>query len=324
VNQYGPSETHVVTALVLPAGGAAEWPVLPTIGRPIANTQCHVLEPGLTPAPLGVAGELYLGGENVARGYLGRPGLTAERFVPDPSAGVPGARMYRSGDRARWLATGEVEFLGRVDQQVKVRGFRVEPGEVEAALEAHPAVRQAVVAAPGDAGTGERRLVGYVVAEEEGAAPPAAELRAYLAGRLPEFMVPGAFVVLSALPLTPSGKVDRGALPAPGREVAGETYVAPSTPEEVELAAIWAEVLGVEWVGVHDDFFALGGHSLLATRVAARVLRRMEVDVPLVTLFQHPTVERLAAHLEELRWAREILVAPGAEPGAEGWEEGAL
>ncbi|HEY0023408.1 MAG TPA: amino acid adenylation domain-containing protein, partial [Longimicrobium sp.] len=178
-NHYGPSETHVVTALTLPAGGAAEWPALPTIGRPIANTQCHVLEPGGVQAPPGVPGELYLGGENVARGYLGRPGLTAEKFVPDPFAGVPGARMYRSGDLARWKADGEIEFLGRVDQQVKVRGFRVEPGEVEAALETHPAVARAVVVSMGDGGSGERRLVGYVLADGAARAPAAGELRAY-------------------------------------------------------------------------------------------------------------------------------------------------
>ncbi len=299
VNQYGPSETHVVSALRL-RGDPAAWPVLPAIGGPIANTRLYVLDGSLRPAPVGVPGELYLGGDGLARGYLGRAELTAERFVPDPFGGVPGgARLYRTGDRARWLAGGEVEFLGRADQQVKVRGFRIEPGEVEAVLEGHPAVRRALVHAYEHA-PGDRRLVGYLVPEEGAEAPDAAELRDFLGARLPEYMVPPAFVVLEALPLTPSGKVDRRGLPAPDA-AAGEAYVAPRTPTEEVLAQIYGEVLRVERVGVRDDFFALGGHSLLATQVVSRVRRVLGVEVPLRAVFAAPTVAALAARVEELR-----------------------
>ncbi|HVH12050.1 MAG TPA: amino acid adenylation domain-containing protein [Longimicrobium sp.] len=200
-NHYGPSETHVVTSLAL-EGDPSAWPVLPGIGIPIANTQCYVVDAGFRPSPVGVPGELYLGGEMVARGYLGRPALTAERFLPDPFAASPGARVYRTGDRARWLADGTLAFLGRTDEQVKIRGFRIEPGEVEAVLVAHPQVREAVAVVREDA-PGDRRLVAYVVAAE-GAVPDPAGLRAHLKGRLPEYMVPSAVVVLDAIPLTPS------------------------------------------------------------------------------------------------------------------------
>ncbi|MET0395456.1 MAG: non-ribosomal peptide synthase/polyketide synthase [Longimicrobiaceae bacterium] len=300
VNQYGPSETHVASALRL-RGEPAEWPSLPAIGRPIANTRLYVLDGSLRPAPVGVPGELYLGGDGLARGYLGRADLTAASFVPDPFGGDArgGARLYRTGDRARWLPGGEVEFLGRVDQQVKVRGFRIEPGEVEAALEGHPAVRQALVAAYEHA-PGDRRLVGYVVPEEGAEAPGAAALRGFLGARLPEHMVPAAFVVLEALPLTPSGKIARRGLPAPDA-MAGEAYVAPRTPTEEALAGIFGEVLRVERVGVHDDFFALGGHSLLATQVVSRARRTLGVEVPLRAVFAAPTVAALAARVEELR-----------------------
>jgi amino acid adenylation domain-containing protein/non-ribosomal peptide synthase protein (TIGR01720 family) len=295
-NLYGPTEaTANATAARLDPGG---WV---SIGRAVDNAQAYVLDADLGPVPVGVPGELYLGGDGLARGYLGRPELTAERFVPDPFGGAPrgGARLYRTGDRARWLAGGEVEFLGRVDQQVKVRGFRIEPGEVEAALEGHPAVRQALVHAyehvPGDL-----RLAGYVVPEEGAEAPAAAELRGFLGARLPEHMVPAAFVVKEALPLTPSGKLDRRGLPAPDA-AAGEAYVAPRTPTEEVLAGIFGEVLRLERVGVRDDFFALGGHSLLATQVVSRARRALGVEVPLRAVFAAPTVAALAARVEELR-----------------------
>ncbi|HEX7239395.1 MAG TPA: amino acid adenylation domain-containing protein, partial [Longimicrobiaceae bacterium] len=306
VNQYGPSETHVVSSLKL-AGEPGKWPGLPSIGAPVANTRLYVLEPSLGPAPLGVPGELYLGGDGVARGYLGRPELTAERFVPDPFSGGAGARLYRTGDRARWRASGEVEFLGRVDQQVKVRGFRIEPGEVEAALEEHPRVREALVYVREDS-PGSRRLVGYVVAAEGGEAPSEAELRAFLAGALPEYMVPSAFVVLERLPLTPSGKIDRRALPAPERPESAIS-VAPRTPSEEVLAGIWAEGVGGERVGVEESFFELGGHSLLATKVVSRVRQAFGVEVPLRTLFEAPTVAGLAERIEGLR-ASGAAVAP--------------
>jgi amino acid adenylation domain-containing protein len=298
VNQYGPSETHVVSALPL-RGDPAEWPALPSIGAPIANTQLYVLDRHLGPAPLGVAGELYLGGENVARGYLGRPELTAERFVPDPFSRAPGARLYRTGDRARWLAGGEVEFLGRSDAQVKVRGFRVEPGEVEAALERHPDVAEAVVLVREDA-PGDRRLVGYVV-PREGAAAPAAALREHLSGVLPEYMVPAAFVALDALPLTPSGKTDRRALLRLQAPAAETGYVPPRTPTEEAVAGIWTELLGVPRAGAHDDFFALGGHSLVATRVVSRIRGVFGVELGVRALFEAPTVAGLAARVDAAR-----------------------
>ncbi|MBV9773172.1 MAG: AMP-binding protein, partial [Gemmatimonadetes bacterium] len=236
----------------------------------------------------------------MARGYLGRPELTAERLVPDPFSGETGGRLYRTGDWARWLPSGEVEYLGRMDFQVKVRGFRVEPGEIEAALLGHPSVREVVVAAREDA-PGEKRLVAYVVPEAGTELPPE-ELRGWLTGRLPEHMVPGAFVVLEALPLTANGKTDRRALPAPDAP-AGNGYVAPRTPTEERLAAIWAEVLRVERVGAHDSFSALGGHSLLATRVITRVRDAFGVDVPLRAFFETPTLAAMAERVEGLAGA---------------------
>ncbi|MEW5925848.1 MAG: amino acid adenylation domain-containing protein [Gemmatimonadota bacterium] len=295
-NHYGPSETHVATRLTLD-GDPAGWPLLPSIGGPVANTCCYVLDAELRPAPVGVPGELYLAGDCVARGYLGRPCLTAERFLPDAYGRGPGARMYRSGDRARWTAAGELEFLGRVDQQVKVRGFRIEPGEVEAALEAHPAVREAVVVAR-DGGAGGRRLVGYVVAEEGAGPPAAAELRAWVAARLPEYMVPAAFVALDALPLTPSGKTDRRALPEPDAPGAAAGPVPPRTVFEEIVVEVWRKVLKTDRVGVFDDFFALGGHSLLAARVVARLREETGEEVPLRAMFDAPTAAALAAYLE--------------------------
>ncbi len=296
-NHYGPSETHVVTSYAL-EGSAGEWPLLPSIGGPVSNARCYVLDGGLRPAPVGVPGELYLGGVSLARGYLGRADLTAERFVADPHSSTGGARMYRTGDRVRWVAGGRLEFLGRADDQVKVRGYRIEPGEIEAALEGHGGVREAVVVVREDA-PGERRLVGYVVAEA-GAAVGTGELRGWLRERLPEYLVPGALVVLEAMPLTPSGKVARRALPAPDAEERGTEYVAPRTAAEEILAGIWAEVLGAGRVGATDDFFALGGHSLLVTRVASRVRDALGVELPLRALFEAPTVAGLAARVEAL------------------------
>jgi amino acid adenylation domain-containing protein len=296
VNQYGPSETHVVSARVL-EGEPAGWPLLPSIGAPVANTRLYVLDPHLEPAPIGVPGELLLGGDAVARGYLERPGLTAERFVPDPF-GAPGGRLYRTGDRARWLPGGEVEYLGRTDEQVKIRGFRIEPGEVEAVLSDHLEVREAVVVAREDA-PGDRRLVAYVVAAESAAVTPA-ELRAHLKGRLPEYMVPSAVVVLESLPLTPSGKVARRALPAPEYAVAETGHVAPRTPVEEVLAEIWAEVLRLERVGVHDNFFDLGGHSLLIMHLLARIQATFDLEISIRTVFSMPTLEAMAGEIERM------------------------
>ncbi|HWM91848.1 MAG TPA: amino acid adenylation domain-containing protein [Thermoanaerobaculia bacterium] len=272
---YGPSEDTTYSTFALrQAGGPA------TIGRPIAGTRCVLLDPWGSRVPVRVPGEIHLGGAGLARGYLNRPDLTAERFVPDPLR--EGERLYRTGDLARWRPDGNLELLGRIDHQVKVRGFRIELGEIEAAILAHPGVREVAVAVL------EERLVAYVV-------PPGIEteeLRELLSRRLPAYMVPTAWVVLTALPRTPNGKLDRKALPRP--EMSGDGFVAPETPEEERLAAIWAEVLGIERVGIHDDFFRLGGHSLLVVRLMSQVRREMEVDLPLRSLFQTPTVAGLA------------------------------
>jgi acyl carrier protein len=262
--------------------------------------QAYVLDARLAPVPVGVAGELCIGGVGLARGYLGRPGLTAERFVPNPFAATPGERLYRTGDLARYLPDGNLEFLGRIDHQVKVRGYRIELGEIEATLTAHPAVREAVVVAR-EEGAGEKRLVAYVVGEASGA-----ELRAFVRSKLPEYMVPSAFVALAALPLTANGKIDRRALPAPeGRPEQERAYVAPRTPVEEVLAGIWAEVLRLDRVGVQDNFFDLGGHSLLATQVVSRLREAFSVELPLRALFETPTIMDLA----------EAIIESEAQPG---------
>ncbi len=294
-NLYGPTEdtTYSTCALVEPGRERVG------IGRPIADAQSYVLDPGLQPVPVGVAGQLFLGGDGLARGYVHRPGLTAERFVPNPH-GVPGSRMYRTGDRARWRPDGTLEYLGRTDHQVKVRGFRIEPGEIETALREQEGVRDAVVTVREDTPE-QKRLVAYVV-PDEGAGVPTAELRARLAARLPEYMVPPAFVVLERLPLNSNGKVDRGALPAP-EQGAGAAYVAPRTPVEEVVAGIWAEVLRLERVGAEEGFFELGGHSLLATQVVSRARQAFGVEVPLRALFEAPTVAALAGRIEVLRGA---------------------
>jgi amino acid adenylation domain-containing protein len=313
LNGYGPTETVVtctgydVTA-ALP-DGAVHVPV----GRPLPGRTAYVLDGRGEPAPLGVPGELCIGGV-LARGYLGRPAATAQGFVPDPFSATPGARMYRTGDRARWLPAGELEFLGRHDFQVKIRGFRIEPGEIEARLSEHAAVRDAVVLVRDDP-SGDRRLVAYCVADE---GVDAEALRAHLAERLPSYMVPAAFVRLDAFPLTPTGKVDRNALPVP-EAPAARTYEAPVGDTEQALAEIWAEVLRAERVGRHDNFFELGGHSLLAVRVISRMRQVLGVEAPLAHLFSHPTVESLAARLSEperpLHDDRAIAIRPsGSQP----------
>jgi amino acid adenylation domain-containing protein len=301
-NTYGPTEcTVTATAFDLRSlgdgtGALQEAP----LGHPVAGLRARVLAARLEPVPVGVPGELCLSGAGVARGYLGRPELTAALFRPDPFATEPGARLYRSGDLVRWLPSGNLEFLGRVDRQVKVRGFRVELGEIEAALAGHADVREGAVLAREDQ-PGERRLVAYTVFHPEREVP-AGDLRAFLKERLPEHMVPTAFVTLAALPLNSSGKIDRRALPAPDAsrpELAAE-YVAPGTPAEEAVAAIWCEVLGIERVGIHDDFYELGGHSLLLPQVMHRLRRDFEVEVPLRSLAEETTVAGLALTVEEL------------------------
>jgi acyl carrier protein len=264
------------------------------IGRPLGNVRLYVCDALGSPQPAGVPGELLIGGAGVARGYLGRAGLTAGRFVPDPFSAEGGARLYRTGDRARWRADGTLEFLGRVDAQVKVRGFRIEPGEIEAALRGHENVTDCVVVARGD-GQGSQQLVAYVAGGVE-----ADELREHLRQSLPEYMVPAAFVVLEALPLTPNGKLDRKALPAPEYASAQKPYVAPRTAAEEALAEIWAEVLRLERVGVHDSFFDLGGHSLLIMRLLATIQATFDLELSIRTVFSMPTLEALAGEIERL------------------------
>lgn len=295
-NQYGPTETHVVSACTL-RGDSAQWPTLPPIGAPIWNTRAYVLDATLSPQPIGVAGELYLAGTGLARGYLGRPGLTAERFLPCPF-GPAGERMYRTGDLARWRADGMLEFLGRADQQVKVRGFRIEPGEIEAALCALPGVAQAAVLASGAAG--ETRLVAYIVPADPQSREAASDASAYrlaLAERLPDYMIPATFVVLSALPLTATGKLDRRALPEADL-AQGVAYAAPGTETEALLCGLYQDILGVELVGVEHDFFRLGGHSLSAMRLVARICERTGKDLALRALFENPTPKALALALD--------------------------
>jgi amino acid adenylation domain-containing protein/non-ribosomal peptide synthase protein (TIGR01720 family) len=297
INGYGPTEASVCASLAWIAPGTGKLP----IGRPLKGTYLHILDGGLRQVPVGVAGELWLGGPGLARGYLGRPELSAERFVPDPYAAEPGARLYRTGDLARFRTDGQVDFLGRTDQQVKLRGFRIELGEIEAALTAHPQIAQAVVVRWQEpAGEGDPRLVAYFV-PEGGAVPNAAELRELLGRSLPDYMVPAAFVALETMPLTPTGKVDRKALPAPDRPPVESALAAPRTPVEAALVDLWAEILSVESVGIHDDFFDLGGHSLLATRLVSRVRGLFEVDLPLRDLFAEPTIAGLASRIEAAR-----------------------
>jgi pristinamycin I synthase-3/4 len=299
-NQYGPTESGEVTEWACDPGAERV-----SIGRAIHNSAVYVLDRAGEPVPVGVAGELFIGGVAVARGYLGRPRLTAERFVPDPF-GEPGARLYRTGDLCRWLADGTLEYLGRTDFQVKVRGFRVELGEIEARLAVHPGVREAVALALDD-GAGGKRLVAYFVGE----ALESEALRAHLSEQLPEYMVPAAFVRLDAFPVTPNGKLDRRALPAPDADAfAARAYEAPVGETEQALAEIWSELLGTERVGRGDDFFALGGHSLLAVRVVSRVRRALGVEVSPGDLFERPVLADFARGLQAATGAEGTAIVP--------------
>lgn len=312
VNAYGPTETTVCASMYACAASLAGPP---PIGRPIANSQLYVLDRHMRLLPAGVPGELYVGGVNLARGYLRRPGLTADRFVPDPFGRVSGARLYRTGDLVRYRPAGDgepdgnIEFLGRVDHQVKVRGFRIELGEIESVLNRHPAIQEAVVLARDDV-AGDRRLVAYAVAHVDqdagplaagGGRPAVDALRSYVRESLPDYMVPSAFVYLTEWPLSPSGKIDRKRLPAldGDRPELGREYVAPRTPTEVKLAEMCGQLLGIDAVGVHDSFFELGGHSLLATQFAAKIKDELGVEVPLRVLFERPSVSELARYVQD-------------------------
>jgi amino acid adenylation domain-containing protein len=310
-NLYGPSEDTTYSTCALIAQGSTQPP---SIGRPIANSQVYLLDAHLQPVPVGIAGELYLGGNGLARGYFARPGLTAERFIPNPFGDRPGARLYKTGDLARYLSDGSIEYLGRVDHQVKLRGFRIELGEIEAVLMTHEHVRDAVVTVREDE-AGNKNLVAYLVPNGS-ATFDLVELRSWLAARLPEYMIPYAFVTLSELPLTPNGKIDRRALPAPdaARPDLPDAFVAPRTFLEEMLAGMWAQLLGLDKVGVQDNFFSLGGHSLLAVQVISRIREYFAVELPLRSLFETPTIGLLARRIEALRKEGGALSAPPLLP----------
>jgi thioesterase domain-containing protein len=294
-NLYGPTEAAV---------DVTYWQCKPDdesrtvpIGKPIANLKIYLLDRRGQPVPVGVVGELHISGVGLGRGYLERPQLSAERFIPDPFSAERGSRLYRTGDIARYMADGNIEFLGRMDHQVKVRGFRIELGEIESVLSSHPEITESVVLVQ-EGKQGDKRLVAYIVSENKTAI---SELREYLRERLPEYMIPAVFIVLDAIPLTPNGKIDRRALPAPdqARPELGEGFVAPRTAVEQKVAGIWEELLDVRSIGVRDDFFSLGGHSLLAVRVMARIQASFGQHLPLASLFQGATIEKQASLLHE-------------------------
>ncbi len=310
-NQYGPSETHLTTMLRL-EGTADSWPKLPPIGRAVSNVQIYLLDEEMQPVPVGINGEVFVGGEGLARGYLNRAVQTAESFVPDSFGKAAGGRLYRTGDLARYRTDGALEYVGRRDSQVKVRGFRVEVGEVEAVLKEHVQIKQAAVV-PFEDESGRKQLAAYLVAAPGEAAPTVSELRSFLREKLLDYMIPTAFVMLDELPLTLSGKVDRRALPAPERQSAAalENYVAPANPVEEIVAAIWSELLHAERVGAEDNFFDIGGHSLLATQVISRLREAFSVELPVRALFEHPTPKELAADIfEKIKASTQLLYAP--------------
>jgi len=292
-NMYGPTETTIwsTTAKVVRGEDAV------SIGQPIANTQLFILDEELQPVSIGVAGELHIGGDGLARGYLHRPELTAEKFIPDPFSADPEARLYKTGDLVRYSPSGDIEFLGRIDHQIKIRGFRIEMGEIETLLRKHPGVNETVVVAREEA-TGDKRLVAYLVPSQE-SAPSAGELRSFLKKRLPEYMLPSAFVMLRDMPLTPNGKVNRRALPPPSGLTAGEELVKPKDATEARLVNIWENVLGMRPIGITQDFFDLGGHSLLAVRLMTRIEESFGTKLALATLLQARTVEQLAVVIRQ-------------------------
>jgi amino acid adenylation domain-containing protein len=305
-NGYGPTETTVWNTNAICTDGS----VKPHIGRPMGNSRVYILDARLMPVPIGVPGEVYVGGVGLTRGYHQRPALTAQVFVPNAYGNIPGERLYKSGDLARYRADGNIEFLGRVDYQVKIRGYRIELGEVEAVLNGHAAVRECVVVAREDV-AGDKRLVAYVVATP-GMRPSVNELQGYLQTKLPQYMVPAAFVTLESLPLTSNNKVDRAALPLPesARPELETQFAAPSSEVERQLAEIWVEVLQLDEVGVHDNFFMLGGHSLLATQVFAKVRDVLSVELPMRALFEAPTIAGLAERVAQLQDSGEADTTP--------------
>ena len=303
-NQYGPTETHVVSWFTL-QGYPENWPELPPIGKPIADTQIHILDKRLQPVPIGVIGEIHIGGLSLARGYVGDPQHTSEKFIPNPFSREKGARLYKTGDLARYLPDGNIQFLGRVDHQVKIRGYRIELGEIEAVLSRHQGIKDVVVSVSEET-SGDKRLVAYVI-PKEGKTPQNNELNEFLKKNLPEYMIPSFFVMMDAFPLTPSGKVSRRGLKSPKKiKRDGEIpLAAPRTPTEAEMTTIWMDVLGVGQIGIHDNFFHLGGHSLLATRIISRLKATFQVDFPLRILFESPTIAEIAEEIDQ-RLARRM------------------
>ncbi|MCP4701327.1 MAG: amino acid adenylation domain-containing protein, partial [Gammaproteobacteria bacterium] len=316
-NVYGPTETTVWSSVDnvttqseknVPGSEKASVP----IGYPIANTQLYILDKNLQPVPVGVPGELHIGGDGLARGYLNRLELTAEKFIPDPFSSAPDARLYKTGDLCRYLADGNIEYLRRIDFQIKIRGLRVELGEIETAIVQHEAVQQTVVIVREDQ-PGDKRLAAYIVSKPE-QLPTSTELRAMLKEKLPDYMVPAAFVMLDKIPLTPNGKVDRRALPLPDMVAeAGKDYIAPRSRVEKQLAGIWGEILGVRKVGIKDNFFELGGHSLLATQVTSQIRETFSVEVPLRLLFESPAIAGFSKYIETAQREQQLSSAPSIE-----------
>ncbi|MEH2407392.1 non-ribosomal peptide synthetase [Nostoc sp.] len=320
-NLYGPTETTIwSTGYKVIAGNKAIG-----IGCPLANTHIYILDSHLQPVPIGISGELYIGGEGLARGYLNRPDLTAEKFISNPFSPNPKSRLYKTGDLARYLPDGHIEYLGRIDYQVKLRGFRIELGEIETALLQHPEVKEGVVIIREDT-PNENNLVGYIVAETgQDSLQVISQLRRFLKQQLPDFMVPTIFMALEAMPLTPNGKVDRKALPKPdaSRLELEANYVAPRTPIEQQITDIWTQVLNVKQVGIYDNFFELGGYSLLGIQVVSRLRQALQVEILMSNLFELPTVADLAERVETLRWASQGVQAAESET-ADDYEEGEL
>lgn len=313
-NHYGPSETHVVTVFNLKKN-ADEWSFYPPIGKPIANTQIYILDQQFNPVPIGVTGELYIGGVSLAQGYLNRPDLTAEKFIPNPF-NDQGTRLYKTGDLTCYLPDGNIKYIKRIDHQIKIRGFRIELGEIEVVLSQHRAIEQVVVLAQKDE-AGNTRLVAYVVLNHE-STPTTSELRSFLHPKLPSYMIPSAFVFLKELPLTPNGKVNRQALPMldktqPELE---RIFVAPRTVAEEMVAEIWKQVLGIEKVGIHDNFFELGGHSLMTTQVTSRINQALQMELPIRSLFESPTIESLIKEIVRIWGSLEVV-----EEIARTWKE---
>jgi acyl carrier protein len=304
VNNYGPTECTVVATSGVVPPTPERSNRLPTIGRPIANTQIYILDEEMRRVPVGAPGEIYIGGKGLARGYRRRPDLTAEKFVPNPFTSEPEARLYRTGDLARYLPDEQIAFLGRVDEQIKIRGFRIEPAEIVKALDEHPAVGASTVVAR-EVEPGDKRLVAYFVPASN-TQPTHTELRTFMAGRVPEYMIPAIFVTLDSLPFSTNGKVDRAALPAPepANTLRDSTFVAPRNPIEQRLATMLASLLDLGQVSVEDNFFLLGGHSLMGTQLIARVRDAFGIELSLKSLFDAPTVSKLSAQIEALLLAK--------------------